>query len=551
MLSEKGTLKDTPVMKLLLTIYEQSMTGILYVKNLKDDLKVLYFSRGKLTWAISNSDKDKLENILVSRNQVEYDVLMKVKKEARVSDSIGKLLVEKGLITLEELIESSREQLKGIITSIMQWKDGGFQFVKDTPPERLISLDLNITDFIIQYILDEVDVSEIWKTIGSLQVEFIKNPDREKIDRYHLSLKQQQLLDGFTGDIKLEAVLSRYSGGHRESLLKIIYFFLVSELLIKKEFDLSDSAEFDDDGFDFIEEEEKASPGFQDYEPAKLNTESAEAKKDSYMFGDLKDKALEDEVELSKEALSKPMVVEEEKEGEKKSMKMITWVLVSITLILGGVVLLMLLEYLNDTPKIDQLMKPPPGDDIIKIEEKKDTPEESRKEDKKEDKTEEVSEQIPLTAGDTKTVEKETPEVPKEKEPVKQEPEKPKPKKQEKKAEKQYPPGKSAQQYFREGNMITAGDIWKQELRKSKARYTILLELDCLKESVMHAYGNLTDKSDFFILNRKSGRRNCYLVLFGRYRTRESARLGIKKIPKYFWQQSNPPEVIELGPYLK
>ncbi|HLP47245.1 MAG TPA: DUF4388 domain-containing protein, partial [Candidatus Kapabacteria bacterium] len=245
MISEKGSLKETPVMKLLLGIFEQALTGILYIKN-EEVLKVLYFNRGKLIWAISNSDEDKLENILAARNLVDPNTLLKIKREAHVSESIGKILVEKGLITLEELIESSKIQLKRIIISILKWKTGGFQFVKDAPPERLLSLDLSIVNFIIDFILDEMDIGNIWKEIGSLQIELMKNPDEEKLSKYRLSEKQNILLDSFTGRDKLETILSKYSGGHRESLLKIIYFFIMSELLIKKEFELADSSAFEE-----------------------------------------------------------------------------------------------------------------------------------------------------------------------------------------------------------------------------------------------------------------------------------------------------------------
>ena len=201
MLSEKGSIRETPAMKLLLTIFEQGLTGILYIKR-EDILKVLYFSRGKLIWAISNSEVDKLENILLSRGLADPVTINKIKTQARISDSIGKLLVEQGLITLEELIESTKEQLKRIIISVLKWKDGGFQFIKDAPPERLLSLDLDITQFVVDFIVEEVDLSEILKEIGSLQVEFIKNPDEQKLAKYHLSDKQKELLNSFDGEKK-------------------------------------------------------------------------------------------------------------------------------------------------------------------------------------------------------------------------------------------------------------------------------------------------------------------------------------------------------------
>jgi hypothetical protein len=104
--------------------------------------------------------------------------------------------------------------------------------------------------------------------------------------------------------------------------------------------------------------------------------------------------------------------------------------------------------------------------------------------------------------------------------------------------------------YFREGSFIIAGDIWRQELLKAGYKYSILLELDCQKESVFNAFDRIASKSDFFILNRKSGKRTCFLVMYGRYLTRSEAAEGIDKVPKYFWQQASPPQVMELAKYL-
>jgi hypothetical protein len=585
MISEKGSLKDTPVIKLLLTIFEQTLTGILYFKN-DDVLKVLYFNRGKLIWAISNSDDDKLENILIARELVDRDMISKIKREAHVSESIGKLLVEKGLITLEELIDTSKSQLRYIILSILKWKEGGFQFIKDAPPERLLSLDLNITDFIIDYILEEVEISDIWKTIGSLQIEFIKNPDEEKLSKYNLSLKQRELLNSFTGNTRLETILSRYSGGHRESLLKIIYFFLMAELLIKKEFELSDSSDFDEDaGFDPFGEETRT-PGagaitdtdiktdVDSYEPSHSLAPAAEAPKPKK----------EREYTFEKPELEKPVTTEDpapvpisydkgkgiEKNTERKKIKMLNLVMVILILVLGGIILLILPMMLNDTPE-EKLMRTTKNGDIITIE-KSPTLEEQDKEDDKaedagdlktkdkpdvkpdvkpEDKTEDKTSTKPQTVEETpiKTQQEKTrrEKAP----PVKTQQEKPKTKEEKKEEIKpKLTPGKSAMAYFREGNLIIAGDIWRQELRKAGYKYSILLELDCLKESVFNAFGRIVSKDDFFILNRKSGKRNCFLVMLGKYRTRREAAEGIDKVPQYFWQQASPPQVIELAKYL-
>lgn len=212
MVSDKGSLTEISIIKLVLSLFESGATGILFLKN-KEEQKTLYFNRGKLIWAESNAEEDKLENIILTQGMIDPDVLMKTLSEPKAGENLGKLMVEKGLITLEDLIEASKTQLKRIIISILKWKEGGYYFVNDAPPERLLSLELNITDFIIDFILKEIDINQIWEAIDSLQVQLIKNPNQEKINKYYLSEKQKELLNNFTGESSLDSVLSKYSGG--------------------------------------------------------------------------------------------------------------------------------------------------------------------------------------------------------------------------------------------------------------------------------------------------------------------------------------------------
>jgi hypothetical protein len=108
-----------------------------------------------------------------------------------------------------------------------------------------------------------------------------------------------------------------------------------------------------------------------------------------------------------------------------------------------------------------------------------------------------------------------------------------------------------AQEYFASGDFTRAGDLWRQELITTRIRYSILLEMDCLKASVRIAFRQATDRDNFFVLNKTSrDGRHCWLALWGRYRTQDEAALGLKLIPQYFWKQSEPPSVVELQPYL-
>jgi hypothetical protein len=657
MLNEKGSLKEIPAMKLLLTIFEQNLTGILYIKR-EDILKVLYFNRGKVIWAISNSDVDKLENILLDRGLVDPVSIKKIKTQARISDSFGKLLVEQGLITLEELIESTKEQLRRIIISVLKWKVGGFQFIKDPPPERLLSLDLEVTPFIVGFILEEVELSEIWKEIGSHQVEFIRTPDEQKLAKYHLSDKQIELLNSFDGEKKLDTILSRYTSGHRESLLKIIYFFLMAELLIKKAFELSDLSflempkgldtfepdtraekpeildkpgkpdeperpeepekpdepeepeepgepvevipvnsvspdsfvSFDSpDSFDSFDSPnspnspvspdssdssdspdspvsddiseimaEPAAP-FEPFEeesdgnlsPPNENMVEDDYPNDSYAAAtDVEMGTKENEVQENRRQELNPIPVRDEEKlmfplsplkdfsGEKKTITLFNVILIMIFLIfvIGGLIFL-LLPLLENTGNVKNVVKEADkkgGKNIVALEQKTppalgvDTakPAETTAGTSTEKKASTISkpQELNVTDKDQKSAGRNTPPA--------------------------LLPGKSAKAYFLEGSLITAGDVWKKEMIKTGVKYGVLLEMDCLKESVIHAYDQIENKEAFFILNRNIGRKTCFLVIWGKFYSEKEATESLKSIPAYFWQQKDPPGVIELSPYL-
>lgn len=584
MISEKGSLKDTPVIKLLLTVFEQVLTGILYIK--KDDvLKVLYFNRGKIIWAISNSDEDKLENILSAKSVVDPVTIRKVKAESRVSESIGKLLVEKGLITLEELIDCSKDQLRHIIVSTLKWKTGGFQFIKDAPPERLLSLDLSVTEFIIQYIVDEVEISDIWKEIGSLQLELIKNPDEEKIARYNLSDRQKELLNSFDGERKLESILSRYSGGHRESLLKIIYFFMVSELLIKKAFDLSDASVFESANSEGIDgaglasssapKKESVDPDspFETYNTGEIARSKAEpptiVNKDTdfqpfdsdfeHVSSQFGGGSLEEEFrmergdlpDLPEETISTSSFTAGNQSQEKKRFNLFNFALILVFLILvfGGIILL-LLPWLEGDETAEKNAKKVNSADIITLEETPKTPKIIYPNGSKEDVADTQNADDKQTTPDPAKPEK---NVDNKEKPVKEKPVKEKLKIESAKKPDSMPfqtvPGKSPLAYFNEGNFITAADVWKKELMNAGIKYSIMLEMDCQKESVYHAYNLMKKHKDFFILNRNVGKKVCYLVMWGKFFTEAEASKVVKRVPNYFWKQKDPPEIIELQKY--
>ncbi|HNX98506.1 MAG TPA: DUF4388 domain-containing protein, partial [Candidatus Aminicenantes bacterium] len=185
MIHEKGDLQDASPILLLFRVHERGLTGILHLKQ-DETQKVLYFHRGRFTWAISNAAVDRLETVLVQGGRCTREAVEAL-GSLPTGEHVGKALVEAGVVTLEELIAGSRDQLKGIVASVLFWNRGSYQFTLDPPPEKIVSLDLEIPVLVWEILSSGAPMDPIWKVIGSLQIELVADADRAASGLYSLS----------------------------------------------------------------------------------------------------------------------------------------------------------------------------------------------------------------------------------------------------------------------------------------------------------------------------------------------------------------------------
>lgn len=512
MLNEKGLLSETPTIKLLLTVFEENLTGYLYIKR-QEIVKALYFKNGELVWASSSSDVDKIENILLLKGLVKPIIIEELKRENELNKSAGKLLLERGIITLEEFIKFTKEQLGNIIISVLNWREGEYRYVKEPPPDNQFNLDLNIMSFVFNFIINDLDESIIMREIGSFHTKLVRNFDEIKIKKYSLSDKQKEILFIFDNEIKLEDFLSRYSETNKRSLLKIVYFFLMAELILKDEFELPDISTLD-------EKDNKDD----------LGEFKIETKQDNLYIIDGYKKEEEDEnsVEKEEDFDIQKMISEEEKQG--KSFNFIILFIVLI-FIIGSIILYLLLSESKKENKIDNYNKK----EIINVEDRKSIV-------KKDNKGFEIL----MQKGDSKQ------------EKLDKSPDKNKKNIEnmgENKTRNNYKSKRSespdALSYFNQGKYEIAAGIWKKELKKKNIKYTILLEYDMLKESVFNAYKKTKDKNRFFIITKKKNNRIGFLVMWGMFDTEHDAARALIELPGFFLNQKPSAKVIDLEQYIE
>lgn len=558
MFPDQGTLGETAPAKLMLALYEEKQTGILYFRQ-NEVLKVFYLNRGKISWAISSDAGDKIEHILLAKKMISPELLAPYQTGNKIAESFGKILVENGVLSLEGLITATREQVRHIAASVLRWSTGNYQLVQESPPTRLVSLDLEIPGLVNSFVLSQMDVNIVWEELGSLSGELEQTQLPEKKSMYPLDIEQQEVFSRFQQPQRLESVLLDFPAERKYRILKILYFFLLTGLLSKKETERAASLNFNELDSLFGQDPPTAQAEIDIKMPDMINDAEIkdmpavelpeisvrqEKEEEDIELPELPDLIPPEIAEAKEESEEAPAAVETEKtppriqpllKPEKQKPRWMSVTFLSILLAAIVIGLFLWLTRSSGTPE------PSPLPRAV-----------SKTQTKREPRRQSVP-VVPITKPletEAKTAAATTPSE-KEPEAVKNDsPARVKP------AAVENPPAAEASstqalQRFASGNFTAASDIWRDELLASQVKYSILLEMDCLKASVRIAHRQVEAKENFFLLNKTSrdGRR-CWLVLWGRYRTQDEAALGMKLIPQYFWKQSEPPSVIELAPYL-
>jgi hypothetical protein len=565
MIPDKGNLNETAPVKLLLAMYEQNQTGILYFRK-NEILKVFYLNQGKISWAISSDEEDKIEHVLLANKLVSPEAIAPYLAGNKISESFGKILVENGLITLETLINASRDQLKRIATSILFWNSGSYQLEPESPPTRLVSLELEIAPLVYNYILAHMDVNIIWEELGSLSGELQQASEPKKIFQYTLDAEQQEVFACFREPQRPETVLLHFTAERKHTILKILYFFLITGLLIKKEAATMPSFDFGklDSLFGHAQPQSPqaavivAAPAMINEAEIKdiplldlpdISDSPTDAKVPSAKLPDLiPDSANEPKEEVTEIPLfSKPVKTPTRIRPLRQEKQKSKWRSASFLFILLAAIAIALFLWLSRAPKN---LEPEPANKRPAVQTRQKTPEQQEA-----IPAEQKMDQSPATQSVDPAVSQlpiivEPPNNKAASQKVKSENITFKPKTTVLETQMLPSSAANARQAFASGKFKTAGDLWRQELAAGKISFSILLEMDCLKQSVQLAYQQISEKDNFFILNRVKDGRSCWLVLWGKFRTQNEATQNLKLIPEYFFKQSEPPSVIEINQYL-
>ncbi len=124
-LPTKATLKDLPLHRVLLSLYNTKQSGLLVIES-KERKKAIFIDSGNPRGCRSNIKSETLGAMLIKLGEIDQPTLNRVLKECEDGDGfpLGGALVAKELLSPERLAELLETQLKQRLFDLFTWEGG-------------------------------------------------------------------------------------------------------------------------------------------------------------------------------------------------------------------------------------------------------------------------------------------------------------------------------------------------------------------------------------------------------------------------------------------
>ncbi len=233
LVSTTGVIGDMTVPLLFQGLLAEKKTGtIVFTRD--PVVKKVYVANGDVFFASSNLSEDRLGEWLLRAGTItmqQCDAAAGVVK--RTGNKQGAVLVELGYITPEVLEDGMRYQVRQIVVSLFNWRNGSYLF--DGAPAPHVDIDplmIRTGNLIIDG-LREMEWSVVRKSLPPLGTVLLPSADRSlPLQGEELGQDHRTVLSIIDGSASIEEVCAR-SGIGDFNTLKAVYALLALRLAVK------------------------------------------------------------------------------------------------------------------------------------------------------------------------------------------------------------------------------------------------------------------------------------------------------------------------------
>jgi uncharacterized protein DUF4388 len=199
-----GTIDPKVFPFLLMDLNRQGATGSLKVDG-PTYQKALYFRGGRVLFGSSNDPKDQLGSILIESGRVTPEQIEDVNTKVGPGNPLAKVLAESGFVSQRELSEAARAKVERILSDVLSYDTGSFDFEDGVLPKGAVDLKLAPDKLVLAAVRRIPDRAFVLRHIGGLDA--VLSPTADASTRLHdLQAETSRLPEFLDGNRNLKDV---------------------------------------------------------------------------------------------------------------------------------------------------------------------------------------------------------------------------------------------------------------------------------------------------------------------------------------------------------
>lgn len=192
---QAGRLEGLALPDLLWALCRERKTGQIHF-DYKEVRKTVYLDKGRIVFAGSNRQDDRLGELLLRQGRITLADLEHAVSQIHTGKRIGTLLVESGALSPEHLVDGVLVQVKRTVLELFDWEEGEYRFEEGPlPTEELITLNMSTGELVLSGIRSIRSFVRIRRSVGTPRTMYRLSDDwREALDGVRLSEGEELLV---------------------------------------------------------------------------------------------------------------------------------------------------------------------------------------------------------------------------------------------------------------------------------------------------------------------------------------------------------------------
>ena len=164
-----GTIDASVFPFLLIDLHRHGATGSLKVAG-PSYQKALYFRAGRILFGSSNDPRDQLGAILIESGKITPEQLEDVNGKVGPGSPLAKVLTETGFVNQRELSEAARAKVERILSDVIAYDSGSFEFEDGVLPKGAVDLKLSTERVVVAAVRRVSDRNFVLRYIDGMEV---------------------------------------------------------------------------------------------------------------------------------------------------------------------------------------------------------------------------------------------------------------------------------------------------------------------------------------------------------------------------------------------